>query len=353
MQILYRYIFRRALAASLIVVTTCCVIASLINLFDILDDVVKQNVTVGLLVRYLLTNLIPRMTDLLPVMMILAGIMTMGELNRRLELSSMRAAGLRDRQLMTPVAVLGVVVMSVGVFAQMDSIPTLLHDAVLLKNQLKHGETQKLLPDGFFVRIQSMSMQAAKISPETGEVEDVRLMRMTPGGEHISELYQTAKIVRAGADWKMISGMFRKFDPATGQVILYAPFEERPYPSDYPPPDRFRSEASRRQDSVEWMTISELISARSFLSRQEIHKRVAVAMSLGIGLAFGAWIGMKMPRFNMARAICLTILIGFVHRLILDGCLAVGVEMGASWVCHLANVVLAGGAVSVPFLTTT
>ncbi|OGH60281.1 MAG: hypothetical protein A3G34_09550 [Candidatus Lindowbacteria bacterium RIFCSPLOWO2_12_FULL_62_27] len=351
MQILYRYIFHRAAVASLFVVTTCVVIASLINLFDILDEVVKQNVGLDILFRYLGINCAPRMMDLLNVMMILAGLFTMGELGRRLELVSMRAAGLSDGRLLQPVVWLAGILFVVILGGSLEAIPKLQKEGDRLKGILRTGKVMEPQAAPFFVQMGGTALQASGYWPDRREMLQVRLVRFE--GDRVSEIHQAERLIRSGRQWDLVAGVYRKMDPPTGQVMKYEPFARKPFPAGYATPEELLFEMRNRKNMVSWMSFTQLMSERTFLARQEIHKRVALAMSTAIGLCVGAWFGVKMQRFNAARAICLAILIGFAYRLIFDGCLALGVELGASWVCHGANLILIGVAPFSRFLTAT
>lgn len=352
MRILYRYIFRRAFAASFFVAATCSVIASLINLFDILDEVVKQNVLMELLFRYLWISMIPRMMDLMNVMMVLAGLFTMGELSRRLELAAMRAAGLGDGVLMKPVIGLACLLFATVLYGGLECVPGLQRLGDELKTQMKSGRVGEPVSMPFYVQLGNVSLQADGVEPnlESPEMKDVRISVMESG--RVSEVYQSQKVVKRSGEWKLVEGVHRILDPTTGQVMKYAAFREIPYPPHFPPPSDFLYEAAHRRDLVQWMTFTNLMAERSFTARQEIHKRLALALSTAISLLVGAAFGMKMHRFNAARAICLAILIGFAHRLIFDGFLAVGVEIGASWMCHMSNLFLAAAVGFIPFLTS-
>ncbi len=352
MQILYRYIFRRGVAASLLVVTTCCVIASLINLFDILDDVVKQNVTSGFLYRYLLTNLIPRVMDIISVMMILAGLFAMGEFNRKLELVSMRAAGLSDAQILRPALYLAGMVLAIVALFQAVIVPRLQQKGDAIKSMLKAGRDIGILEKPFYVQMGNAALEVTSYRPELRYFAGVRVLSFE--GRRVSELVSadTLALLAAGAgeSWVLFRGAYRKLDPGSGQVLRYEPFDRREYPAYLPSPSQFAVEAAQNHSRVEWMTFGTLVSERSFAARQEIHKRLAMAIATAVAFLVGAWFGMRMARFNAARAICLAMIIGFGHRLILDGFLAFGVETGASWVCHASNAILAA-TMGVPFLT--
>lgn len=349
MQILYRYIFRRTVAASLLVITTCSVIASLINLFDILGDVVKQKITVYLLFKYLWINFAPRLMDLMNVMMVLAGLFAMGELNRQLELESMRAAGLSDGKLLRPVAVLAGFIFLAVLYLQLESVPWLNRQGDELKEVLRYGQKLPTTAMPFYVQLDNVSLQAAGYSSNNREMTDISMVAFE--GQRVAEMYRADRLSQVSGEWKLLKGVYRKMDPATGQVMKYEPFEQLAYPAAFPSPPKFLNEAIHRQDMVSWMRFGKLMGERTFSSRQEIHRRIALAISTAFSLLVGAWFGIRMQRFNAARAICLAIMIGFAYRLIFDGFQALGVETGASWVCHAANLFLIGSAVFSRFLT--
>lgn len=351
MQILYRYILRRTVAACFFVVTTCSVIASLINLFDILDEVVKQKITPDLILRYLLINYSPRMMELLNVMMVLAGLFTMGELGRKLELVSMRASGLSDGKILKPVMGLAAVLFLSVLIVQIDIIPGLHKDGDEMKSFLRTGQAASTQTTPIYVQLKNVSLQSSGYEPSKEELVDVRLVVLE--NDKVSEMYYAKKLGKMGQKWKLEEGYYRKIDPPTGQVMKYELFQAASYPVHYPSPSEFIFEAQHRQHMVNWMGFVDLMSERTFSARQEIHRRIALAFSTAFCLLAGAWYGLRMHRFNAARAICLAILIGFTYRLIFDGFLALGMETGSSWACHLANVVLLGSFGFSRFLTAT
>lgn len=349
MQILHRYIFRRAVGATLLVVTTCSVIASLINLFDILDDVVKQNVTYQVLVQYLLTNMVPRMLDIISVMMVLAGLFTMGELNRRLELTSMRAAGLNDRTLMIPIGYMALVLFGIVLILEVSTISELTKKGDELKSYIKSGRMKDVYGNPFYARLLEASLSASRYEREKETIYGVTVNVYKEG--RVSQVMQSEEIKKVEGSWFIISGYNRKIDPTSGQVIQYETNKQMKYPVELPVPEMFLQEVLRSQEEIQWMSLGQLIERKSFIARQEIHKKIAIATTTAVSLILGGWIGMKIHRFNAARAICLAMLIGFGHRLVSDGFLAAGMEFGASWVCHLANLVMVIVLVIIPFLT--
>lgn len=352
MQILYRYIFLRAVYASGFVVMACGIIASLINLIDILDKVVNSDVAFDRIWRYLMLTLAPRMVDLLNVMMILAGLMTMGELGRRLELVAMRAAGLSDGRLLNPVLFMAMIASGVVAWAQVDALPRLGQEGDLAKAELKAVGMPAPPESPIYSQIGQSAMQAGAWLSDQKEWREVRLFLFDQG--RVSELIHAQTVSQsAQGGWTLRSGFFRKVDPVSGQVLKYEPFEEMPWPERLETPEAYAREAAIRKNRVEWLPLSGLIDQRSFAARQEIHKRIAIAVATGVGLFVGAWFGMKMERFNAARAVCLAILLGFAYRMTFDGFLAIGMELGESWVCHLANAGLAAMVFSATFLTST
>ncbi len=349
MQILYRYIFRRTVEASLFVITTCSVIASLINLFDILDDVVKQKITTYLLFKYLWINFAPRLMDLMNVMMVLAGLFAMGELGRRLELESMRAAGLSDGKLLRPVAVLAGLIFLGVLYLQLEAVPQLNRKGDELKEVLRYGQMLPTTSTPFYVQLENVSLRASGYASNKQEMTGIDMVLFE--GQRVAEMYKAERLSQVSNEWKLSNGVYRKMDPPTGQVIKYEPFEQMAYPEKFPSPPEFLNEAIHRKDMVSWMRFGKLMGERTFLARQEIHRRIALSISTAFSLLVGAWFGIRMFRFNAARAICLAILIGFAYRLIFDGFQALGVETGATWVCHVANLFLIGAAAFSRFLT--
>jgi lipopolysaccharide export LptBFGC system permease protein LptF len=347
MQILYRYIFRRGLLASSLVITTCCVIASLINLFDILDEVVKHNVGMGTVFNFLLVHLM----ELVSIMMILAGLFTMGELNRRLELISMRSAGLSDFALMRPMVYLAGLVLVILLAAEMLYLPGLEKRGDELRATLRAGRAVEPLEKPFFIRLDRTALQAESYIPSERRLTGVRLYEFER--QNISEYYEAEAMTGNGVNWTLSNGVYRKMDPMTLQVLRYEPFDQMPYPAQFSAPERVLQAAARNTRRAEWMTIPELIVERSFSARQEIHKRIAMAIATALGPLVGAWYGMKMQRFNAARAICIAMIIGFAHRLLLDGFQAVGIQVGASWACHISNIFLAASSGMARFLTAS
>lgn len=105
MQILFRYVFRHALGAVVAVVVVSILISSLISLFDILDDVIKSDVSLSTFWRYLWVTTTPNVQFLLPVLLILSGLITTGNLSRRQEVTAIWASGLPPKTVILPLVV--------------------------------------------------------------------------------------------------------------------------------------------------------------------------------------------------------------------------------------------------------
>lgn len=341
MQILFRYILRQALGAVVAMVILSILISSLISLFDILDDVIKSDLSLGMFWRYLWVTTTPNVQFLLPVLLILGGLVTTGNLSRRQEVTAMWASGLPPRTVILPLVVVALCISAADVWLIWERLPALRLRALEMKEELKinsGARGQPLRPGLVAMEFKSVRLEGEVA--ESGEsFSDATLLILNEGS--VVESHRMATLARdESGQWTMADVLSRKLDPATGQVISFEHQARMVYPAEWPAPEALIEAYRKPAPPPEVMTVPQLLAAKTPDEKMELHRRLADAIALGIGFLAGAAFGLGMERFNMARALIYSFLIGFSYRFLADGLTAVSIYHGGWWMIHLTNVLL-------------
>ena len=141
-----------------------------------IDDLVGKGLSAGIIIElmsYAMVNMIPMG---LPLAMLLAAIMTMGNLGENYELLAMKSAGMSLPKIMKPLIYL-VTVVAIGSFFVINNlVPYANKKMYSTMYDIKRQQQTIEFQDGlFFNGIKDMSIRVGHQSPETGLLSDVLL----------------------------------------------------------------------------------------------------------------------------------------------------------------------------------
>jgi len=139
MRILDRYILKSTLGIFLGCLLLFFSLYIIVDVFSHLDDILKHQVNIRMLLEYYLSYLPIIFVQVSPITCLLAVLYTFGKLNRNNEIIAMRASGLSILQISMPVIILGAV-LSVVVFLVNDKfVPQSLVFSDKMKAQMETG----------------------------------------------------------------------------------------------------------------------------------------------------------------------------------------------------------------------
>lgn len=115
-----------------------------------LDELVGKGLDTGIIIEFLIYALAMLMPMALPLSMLLASIMTFGELGENNELLAMKAAGISLFRIMKPVIVLSVVI-SIGAFTFSNNvIPVSYKKLIALMSSIRQLRPEIVVKEGVF-----------------------------------------------------------------------------------------------------------------------------------------------------------------------------------------------------------
>jgi len=140
MRILERYILKSVVSIFLLCLTVFVSLYVIIDLFSNLGDIITQNSSFEIIVRYYLSYLPIIFTQVSPICCLLAILYAFGSLNRDNEIIAMRSSGLSIMQIAKTVIVFGAIV-STMVFLVTDKfVPQSLALNLRIKEQIESGK---------------------------------------------------------------------------------------------------------------------------------------------------------------------------------------------------------------------
>ena len=107
MKTIHRYILRELLKNLALCTMGLCFLFLLLDIFDRLDNLVQEDISLWLAIRYFLFKIPPYFNLTLPVAMLAATMLTLGLLAKNSEITAMRAAGLKISWITRPILMVG------------------------------------------------------------------------------------------------------------------------------------------------------------------------------------------------------------------------------------------------------
>lgn len=156
-------------------------------LWKYIDDMVGKGLpidVIGELFFYAAVSMVPMA---LPLAILLASLMTFGNLGEKFELTAMKAAGISLVQVMSPLIVL-ISGISVGAFFfQNDVLPHAQVKMWTLLYSMKQKSPEVEIPEGvFYDQIPGYNLFVEKKNPETGVLKGVMIYDVSGGGDNTS-----------------------------------------------------------------------------------------------------------------------------------------------------------------------
>ena len=156
-------------------------------LWKYVDDMVGKGLpidVIGELFFYAAVSMVPMA---LPLAILLASLMTFGNLGEKFELTAMKAAGISLVQVMSPLIVLISGIAVGAFFFQNDVLPHAQVKMWTLLYSMKQKSPEVEIPEGvFYDQIPGYNLFVEKKNPETGALKGVMIYDVSGGGDNTS-----------------------------------------------------------------------------------------------------------------------------------------------------------------------
>lgn len=154
-------------------------------LWKYVDDLVGKGLpfdVIGELFFYAAVSMVPMA---LPLAILLASLMTFGNLGEKFELTAMKAAGISLLQVMKPLIVLISLVAVGAFFFQNDVLPHAQVKMWTLLFSMKQKSPEVEIPEGvFYDQIPGYNLFVDKKNPDTGSLKKVMIYNVSKGGDN-------------------------------------------------------------------------------------------------------------------------------------------------------------------------
>ena len=222
MRILDRYILK-----SIIYIFFSCIFVFLflyiiIDLLSNLDEILKHQASLALLVRYYLSYLPIMFVQVSPFACLLSTVYTFGKLNHNNEIIAMRSSGLSIFAIARNALIFGFLV-SLTVFWVNDRfVPISLAENQKIKIQIEEGSKIKLKKNEFITNLTLYGLRnrlffISRFSPATKTMEGITILEQDENQNLTKKIIASKGIYQDGL-WKFFQSITYKFD-INGQVI--------------------------------------------------------------------------------------------------------------------------------------
>ncbi len=214
--LLDRYVTRRFLSPLLFVLTSTAVLYIIVDLADKVDEMAKHTATLGVFAAYY-WNLIPQVfLDVTPLGILIATLLFLAMLERSMELTALKAAGISLYRVIVPVILLtGAASVGLGIF-QESVVPQANREARRLLDRIKGRKVARSYGAAdrqwIFSRDGSTLYNFLRYIREEETLVNFTMFRFDEDGQLKFQLFAEKASYRDGA-WRVVSGWYRKMRP--------------------------------------------------------------------------------------------------------------------------------------------
>ena len=302
MKALDKYILKEFFAPLALVVLGFASLVMLVEVVDTLPRLREWNAPASLIVAYHLTRFPYLASQVLPVGVMLATLISLGGLARNSELAAARAGGISSFRIALPILLASLAV-SLGLFAASETLVArasgysrYIHKVLIEKRDVNFDvQWRSHMAKTIFGNRQ---LYAREYDGARGVMRDVILVQRHGG--NITERYDAKQLAYSeDGGWKLMDGVERTFDMA-GEEATLRHFSQWPIPLSEKPGD-FMVDSDKKEQDLLQLSIRELSGLISILKatgadfRKELtclHVRISYPFScfilalLGVSLPF-------------------------------------------------------------------
>lgn len=336
MRILDRYILKSTLGLFFGCLFLFFFLYIIIDIFSHLDDILKQQVNIRILLQYYLSYVPIIFVQVSPITCLLAVLYTFGKLNRNNEIIAMRASGLSIFQITRTVIILGIIV-SVFVFWVNDKfVPQSLSLTEKMKGQMESAtlkakeKQQEVITNLCMYGLRNRLIFVNKFFPAKGRMENIVIL------EHDEKQNITKKIVAnvglySDGLWRFYQSITYNFDE-NGQIMREPQYLEEEIMTIPETPREFLTQRQR----PDFMNIAQLDDYIWKLSRSgaitvirnlkvDLYQRFTMPFTSLIIILLGIPFALKMKkRATGLSTIGISIMTGFLYYVLNAVSIALG-----------------------------
>lgn len=186
---LYSFMLQSFLPLFVMTFFICLFIVLMQFLWRYIDDLVGKGLGIGVIAELFFYAALTMIPMALPLAILLASLMTFGNLGERFELTAMKAAGVSLLKAMKPLVWLMVFVAIGAFFFQNDVLPVAQTKMWTLLYSMRQKSPEVEIPEGvFYDQIPGYNLFVEKKNPETGMLYDLMIYNMSSGFENASTI---------------------------------------------------------------------------------------------------------------------------------------------------------------------
>jgi lipopolysaccharide export system permease protein len=220
MRILDRYILKSVLGLLITCLFTFLFLYVIIDIFSHLEDILKNQVGISLLLQYYFSYLPIIFVQVTPIACLLAILYTFGRLNRNNEIIAMRASGLSIFQISKTIIMLGIILAAVVFMVSDRFVPAALSFNQKIQQQIEGGSTKAQDKEV----INNLSMYGLKnrlffinrFSPTTNTMEGITILEQDEHQNLTQKIVANRGVYRDGL-WRFYQTVSYGFDQ-NGQI---------------------------------------------------------------------------------------------------------------------------------------
>ncbi len=179
---LYTFMLQQFLPLLAMTFFICLFIVMMQFLWRFIDDLVGKGLSVGVIGELFFYAALSMVPTALPLAVLLASLMTFGNLGEKFELTALKAAGISLYKIMQPLFVL-MVMLSIGAFFfQNNVLPLAQTKMYTLLYSMKQKSPEVEIPERtFYDQIPGMNLYVEKKNPDTGVLYDLIIYDISQG----------------------------------------------------------------------------------------------------------------------------------------------------------------------------
>ena len=179
---LYTFMLQTFLPLFLMTFGICLFIVLMQFIWRYIDDMVGKGLSIGVLAELFFYAALFMLPMALPLAILLASLMTFGNLGERLELLAMKSAGISLLKIMRPVMIF-LIFVSIGAFYfQNYAMPVVQVKLYTLLYSMRQKSPELDIPEGvFYKEITGFNVYVKKKNPQTGLLSDLMIYDYSEG----------------------------------------------------------------------------------------------------------------------------------------------------------------------------
>ncbi len=179
---LYTFMLQRFLPLLAMTFVICLFIVLMVFVFQYIDEMVGKGISVkviGELLFYAALSMVPKA---LPLAVLLASLMTFGNLGEKFELTALKAAGISLYKIMKPLIILMVIIALGAFYFQNNVLPIAQTKMWTLLFSMRQKSPEVEIPErAFYGQIPGINLYVEKKNPETGMLYDMIIYDVSKG----------------------------------------------------------------------------------------------------------------------------------------------------------------------------